>query len=181
MGRPKALIVWRGRPFVSYAVDLACAASCDPIVVVDGAQPLPPEVLGGARLVHNAAWQSGPLSSLQMGLREVLADPEVETVLVLTVDRPHLASSTVTALVEAGRVRRDEIWQPRFAGRRGHPIVYPREVASALSKLPLTDTPRRLLRATPWNARRRSLEVDDPAVLDNLDTPADLVRCGITE
>ena len=178
MGRPKALLQWGGRPFVAHAIALARAAGCEPVVVVEGACVLPPEVVAGAIVARNLEWSRGPLSSLQTGLAVALQPPEVAAVLVLTVDRPHLRAQTVIELVAAARDGA-EIWQPEHDGVRGHPLVYPRAAAAALGALPPTASARELLRAPPWRDLRRTLGVDDPAVTANLDTPEDLRRAGI--
>jgi CTP:molybdopterin cytidylyltransferase MocA len=170
MGRPKALLEHHGRSFVACAVDLAARAGCAPIVVVTGAQEL--DGLGlAARLVHNENWQRGQLSSLQTGLA-ALEDPA--GVLVLTVDRPHLRATTVVTLVAAFRTAPQFSWQPAHAGRRGHPVIYPRSLLPMLAALPTSADPRELLRA--HEALRHTIAVDDPAVHDNLDRPEDLAR-----
>ena len=172
MGRPKALLRHGERSFVACAVELAAAAGCAPIVVVTGAQALSEPL--AATLVHNEAWPLGQLSSLQRGLAAVLGLGEPSGVLVLTVDRPHLRASTVSALVAAFREAPACVWQPEHAGRRGHPLIYPAALLPALAALPASGDPRPLLREHA--ALRRGLAVDDPATLDNLDHPEDLAR-----
>jgi CTP:molybdopterin cytidylyltransferase MocA len=170
MGRPKALLAHRGRSFLRCAVDLA--AGCAPVLVVAGAVEFPPAEYAPARLVHNPAWPEGQLGSLQRALAELGTD--VAGLLVLTVDRPHVRPDTVAALVAAYRAAPGCVWQPAHAGRRGHPIVYPAALLPALRALPPEASPRALLAARA--DLRRELAVDDPAVLDNLDRPADLER-----
>jgi len=170
MGRPKALLEHDGRSFVACAVELATRAGCAPIVVVTGAVDLADQGLV-ARLVHNEQWRQGQLGSLQRGLA-ALEDPA--GVLVLTVDRPHLRVTTVVTLVAAFRTSPQFSWQPAYAGRRGHPVIYPRGLLPALAALPVSADPRELLRA--HEALRRTVTVDDPAIHDNLDSPADLER-----
>lgn len=168
MGRPKALLVHDGRPFVRCVVDLA--AGCAPILVVTGAVDLDLDVHPAIR-IHNPAWPQGQLSSLQRGLAE-LGEPA--GLLVLTVDRPHIRPSTVVALLAAFAGAPGCIWQPAHAGRSGHPILYPAALLPALRALPPDASPRDLL--ARHADLRRSLPVDDPAVLDNLDRPEDLTR-----
>lgn len=169
MGQPKPLLRHRGRTFVGCAVDLAVAAGCAPIVVVTGAVDLPAEP--PAIQVHNPTWPLGQLGSLQRGLA-ALGDPN--GVLVLTVDRPHLRPDTVIALVAAFRAAPHLLWQPEHRGRRGHPQIYPAALLPALAALPPDASPRALL--AEHAALRRTLALDDPAVLDNLDRPEDLVH-----
>ncbi|MCX4241478.1 nucleotidyltransferase family protein [Paraliomyxa miuraensis] len=177
MGRPKALLRWRGRPFVWHVCQQARAAGAGLVVVVEGAVVLPRGELGeGAVVVRNDRWADGPLGSLQTGLR-ALDEAGVKTpVLVLTVDRPHLREQTLRALAKAVAAEPDAIWQPRLGERRGHPIVYPADVVPMLVRLRPPQTPRTLLAQHDVAARRKQIEVDDPAVLDNLDAPEDLER-----
>lgn len=173
MGRPKALIQWRGRPFFVHCVRRAREAGCDPVVVVWGACPLP-EVEGAAQ-VQNPDWEQGPLSSLQAGLRAVLpSDPS--GVLVMTVDRPHVAASTVRALLDAHRSTPSVVVQPRVGEVSGHPVVHPRSVIYELLLLAPTDSVRTVLGRTDVREARVRIAVEDRAVLDNLDTPATLAR-----
>jgi molybdenum cofactor cytidylyltransferase len=167
MGRAKALLRHGERSFVACAVDLAVAAGCAPIVVVTGAQALSEPL--AATLVHNEAWPLGQLSSLQRGLAALA---ESTGVLVLTVDRPHLRPATVIALVRAFREAPAYVWQPEYAGQRGHPLVWPAALLPALRALPPASDPRLLLREHA--ALRRGVAVDDPAIHANLDRPEDL-------
>ena len=174
MGRPKALVRWRGRTFVEHAVQLAAVG--EPIVVVTGAVVLPAACTAGATVVHNPDWRVGQMSSLQRGLAAL---PPECAALVLTVDRPHIAAATVNALVEAWARQPHLIWQPAHAGRRGHPMIYPADVAATLIAAAPTATQRGVLAG--WAPRRRTLPTGDRAVLDNLDRPEDLVRLGDVE
>ncbi len=173
MGRPKALIEWRGRPFFVHCVQRASAVGCDPVVVVWGATALPPT--DGVTLVENVGWSAGPLSSLQAGLRAVLRS-DAAGVLVMTVDRPHVSTHTLRALVDAHRRTPDVVVQPRVGEASGHPIIHPRSIAEAVLELDPTDTVRAVLGTAEVRRSRRRVAVDDLAVLDNLDTPQDLSR-----
>ena len=166
MGCPKALIPWRGRTFVEHAV--ALAAACDEAVVVAGATPLP-EL--DVPVIDNPRWKDGPLSTLQVGLGHFRS---VDAVLVLTVDRPHVDGTTVAALLRAHADHPTSVIQPSFQGRHGHPILHPRPVIDALLRLPPTGSARDVVR-DPATARH-FVEVDDAAVVDNIDTPEDLAR-----
>jgi molybdenum cofactor cytidylyltransferase len=170
MGRPKALLELDGMTFLACGIELLRAAGCAPVLVVDGAHRL-----GGVEVVHNEAWQRGPLSSLQVGLRRALVlAPAIDAVLVHHVERPRVQVQTLRSLL-AGLTREpDGIWQPTHLGRSGHPIVWPRSLFDELLALdPSHASARELLRGSAA-ARRRKLEVDDPGVLDNFDTPDDL-------
>ena len=169
MGRPKPLLQW-------HVLEQARAAEAGPVVVVEGAVELPRDELEGATFVRNEAWAEGPLGSLQKGLR-ALVEVGVQTpVLVLTVDRPHVRAQTLQALARAVEDDPTAVWQPRLGEKRGHPIVYPDDLVPALLALRPPETPRTLLDQPEIAKRRRQVEMDDPAVFDNLDAPDDLER-----
>jgi molybdenum cofactor cytidylyltransferase len=170
MGKPKALLRWGDRTFVEHAI--ALGRGCAPLVVVAGATPLPGLDVA---VVHNAMWQCGPLSSLQVGLHAI-AEEAWSGVLVLTVDRPHVDASTIAALLRAHASHPDAVLQPSHAGQRGHPILHPRDVAEQLLALPPTASARDVVHRPDVATRRTAVPVNDPAVLDNIDAPEDLER-----
>lgn len=172
MGQPKALIPWRGAPFVAHCITQAQRAGCNNVVVVAGAVALPADTTIGARVVDNPAWAEGQMSSVQTGLRAVPSG----AVLLLTVDRPHVQPETVTALVAAWRAEPTLVWQPIFNARRGHPLVYPADVVAAVVDAPPGQTQRDVLARPDIAPRRRTLPCEDAATVDNLDRPEDLAR-----
>jgi molybdenum cofactor cytidylyltransferase len=175
MGRPKALLEIDGRSFVSIGIELLHAGGCAPVLVVDGAHRL--EQMLGAEIVHNLEWEGGPLSSLQVGLRRALVlAPLLDAILVHHVERPRVRVETIQALLAGLEREPDGIWQPMHLGRSGHPLVWPRVLFDELLALdPNHASARDLLRGSAAE-RRRKLDLDDPGVLDNLDTPDDLAR-----
>jgi molybdenum cofactor cytidylyltransferase len=174
MGQPKALLELEGRSFVARGIELLGAAGCAPVLVVDGAHRL-----AGldVEVVHNEAWDRGPLSSLQAGLRRALVlAPTIDAVLVHHVERPRVRVETLAALLAGYTREPDMVWQPTYEGRSGHPLVWPRTLFEQLLALdPSHSSARELLRGSAAT-RRRKLELDDPGVLDNFDTPDDLAR-----
>lgn len=183
MGRPKALLEWGGQSFLRRVVGLASGCGCAPIVVVEGAIELPGAELGSARRAHNEKWSKGQLSSLQAGLSalsasasEVSEVSEVSGVMVLAIDRPRVLPATCRALAQAHARAPERIWQPAHAGRRGHPIVYPRALFPALLGLPSDEGPRSWLRSPTIDALRSTVEVSDPGIFENFDRPGDLLR-----
>jgi CTP:molybdopterin cytidylyltransferase MocA len=173
MGGPKPLVAWRGRTFLEHAIDLGRAAGCTDVVVVTGAHPLPE--IPPARQFRCIDWEAGQIASLRAGIRAVLPD-DPAGILVLTVDRPHVRHDTVAALAAAFAREPDGVWQPAHGGAHGHPIVWPADLARTLANDAKIVSARDVLDAAA--DRRRFLDVDDPAVLDNIDRPEDLARLG---
>jgi molybdenum cofactor cytidylyltransferase len=111
----------------------------------------------------------GMFSSIQTGLR--LAPAGANPVLVLPGDMPFVRAQTVTAIVRAAQDGAEPI-SPTHDGRRGHPLALPGCAPAALlaadPKESLNDVLRMLF------LPRRELPVDDPGILHDVDTRADL-------
>lgn len=176
MGRAKARLELGGRSFVVRGVELLRAGGCARVIVVDGAHRLAPEELAGAELAHASEWRAGPLASVQAGLGRALElEPELAGLVVHHVERPRVAPDTVRALLEGLGREPACVWQPSYRGRSGHPLVWPRACLPALAALdPRQHSARDLVRSP--RVTRRKLQLDDPGVVDNIDTPAALAE-----
>lgn len=177
MGRDKALLPWRGSTFVQTAMD-ALGPHTDLIVVVAGGnqQRLAPLVEArAAYLVVNPAPDRGQFSSLRIGLQEVLNRGR-DAAIVTLVDRPAPLAGTVGLLKEAFGTAPPDVWAvvPQFEGRHGHPYVAGREMMEAFLRAPAEATARDVEHAN--QAHIRYVEVTDPLVVWNVDTPEDYQR-----
>lgn len=176
MGRPKATLRLGSKTFLETVISGCQAAGIRRRVVVLGAdmdKVLSIIDLNNEKVVQNPAPESGPIGSIRLALAALVNHP-VEAVLVWHVDRPHVAVSTVTKLV--GRVRRGgaSIVLPAFHGARGHPVVFARTVFEELLSAPEDEGARAVVRADPQ--RVAIVPVDDPAVVEDIDTPEDYRR-----
>jgi len=137
MGRAKATLpIDRDDTFLSRIVRTLLDAGVDDVVVVLGheaagiaesfaASGLP------ARIVVNADYDRGQLSSLKAGL--ALADrPGVAAVLVTLVDVPLVTTATVRAVLERYRATRAPIVRPVDGSRHGHPFIVDRALFADL-------------------------------------------------
>jgi molybdenum cofactor cytidylyltransferase len=173
MGSAKPLVQWRGRSFVAHVVARARASGCAPIVVVTGAHAIAASEVAPAVIVENPRWEQGPTTSLQAGIASL---GEVDAVVIATVDRPHVTAATWHALLDAWASAPDSVWQPQHGAGRGHPVVLPTRVLAKVLAMAPHETLRDLLRSSDIAPLRRVIEVDDAAVIDNIDTPADVAR-----
>jgi CTP:molybdopterin cytidylyltransferase MocA len=178
MGAPKAALRIGGATFIARVIDGLAAALLDPILVVVGAhRESVTEALPGhdhVRVVVNRAPERGQLSSLKVGLEELLMTaPNVAGVVVALVDHAMVTRATVAALVHAAREDPAPIIVPSYAGRRGHPIVFMRPVWAELLATPDSDSARAVVRRDA--TRVREVPVDDLGVVRDFDTPEDLM------
>lgn len=164
MGRPKALLPYRGGTFVSI-LSRKLSETCAPLCAVFGyeAQDLMAYTPASVMAVENADYRYGMLTSLQAGLRAI---PELpERILFTLVDHPAIQTSTVRAMLESHAA----IVIPRYAGKRGHPVIVSRKVAGEILAEPMTSKLNRVI--DRHAAEIHYLDVDDPGVCDDIDDP----------
>jgi CTP:molybdopterin cytidylyltransferase MocA len=118
--------------------------------------------------VPNPDWPRGQLSSLQAALRALPA--EADALLVVLVDHPHVKAESFARIAGAFRSGAAPLVRPLHAGRRGHPIVVARALFAELAAA----NPDAGARAVLQRHAGFDVPVEDPGVLRDLDTPADL-------
>lgn len=183
LGACKALVDLAGRSALERLLAAGAAVCAPPALVVTGRDHgAIAEALRGrddARALFNAAWRRGRTGGLKLAVR---AAPACDLV-VAPVDVPLVAPATFAALVAAWDAagRPPGGWlAPAHAvpgssapARPGHPVLAGRELVARALELD-DDAPLRELRG--WARPLWTVEVDDGAVLDDLDTPEDLAR-----
>lgn len=180
MKRPKALMPIQpdGTTFVAQlsrtlvqggAVDVLVVGRSDDEALQREVDALGPSV----RFVANPDPDRGQLSSLIAGLNA--ADkPGVTGILVAPVDAPLIAASTVAALLSQFVSSRAPIVRPTYRGRHGHPVIFSRSVFDDLRHADPSQGAKAVVRA--YSGGAIDLDVDDPAVVDDIDDPEDYAR-----
>ncbi|MFF9160249.1 NTP transferase domain-containing protein [Streptomyces longwoodensis] len=123
-GRPKALLVHRGRPLVEHAVGVLRAAGLARVHVVLGASAdLVREraALDGCVLVDNPDWEQGMGSSLRAGLAS-LTRTGARAAVVSLVDQPGIGPEAVARVLAALR-NGTSLASAAYDGVRGHPVL----------------------------------------------------------
>ena len=125
MGRPKALLPWRGTTLLAHQLDALLAGGADRVVVVLGHRPedLQPIVQerSGVTGVINPAYAQGKTTSIKVGL-SALGSPEPGTILLLNVDQPR-SPDTIRQLLRHHVESKGLITIPTCGGKGGHPIA----------------------------------------------------------
>lgn len=159
MGQPKALLDFGGRTFLDHLTATLLAGGCETVTALLGAHAREIRAAGPAcALVDAPDWADGMRASLAAGLRALPPGP----VLLTHVDRPRVAVSTIAALLERASTRP---LVAAYEGRGGHPIILPAALCLRLhepDEIPLRDLLVDVL----------LVSTDDPAVLENINTPA---------
>lgn len=172
MGGPKALMTVDGEPWWRVQARRLRDAGCTPIWVVS------PEVraaIAGAPDGPRALVEANPdapmFDSLRAGVGH-LGPRTPERLFVLPVDVPAPGRATWDTLATA---RSDGVAVPVHAGRRGHPICLAQAWVDRVLRPAFAAPPGPSVRLDGLAAPARTeVPVSDPAVVANLNTPADL-------
>jgi len=172
MGQLKQLLPLGGRPMVRHVAEAVCRAGLAQVVVVVGAHAdavsqalasLPVE------LVVNEAWAEGMSTSMRAGLRVVR--PEIQAVLLVLADQPALTPDLVRTLVARYQATGALIVAPFYQGQRGNPVLFDRTLFAELLAVEGDRGGRLLIMSHQEQVER--VEIDDPAVIMDIDTRHD--------
>ena len=176
MGQPKPMLRADGRTFVRRLLDtLREAAVADAVVVIrpDAADVIREVASAGfGRAVVNADPARGQLSSLLTGLDAIGDDPRVVAALVTLVDVPLVSVSTVSRLLSRVPQTAAPIVRATYRHRHGHPVIFKRELFDELRRADPAAGAKTVVRAHAVE----DVEVDDPGVVQDVDTPDDYRR-----
>ncbi|MBP8655199.1 MAG: nucleotidyltransferase family protein [Kiritimatiellae bacterium] len=168
MGMPKALL--RGADGIPLAVRqtaVLAAGGCAPVVIVLGAESerIRQELPATLRVVENTRWAQGRATSVQAG---IVAFPEATSFLFMPVDAVGVKPETVRAILAAAAREPAAIWRPVYQAAKGNLLWVSAAAAHELLNLPPD------ARVDDWaRPQARTLAVDDPAILRNINTPAE--------
>ena len=167
MGYPKALLpLPNGTPLAMHQMRLLRAAGCARVAVVLGstADAIARKITDG-EVVRNPDWERGRLTSVQAGLRAL---PGHRGYLILSVDTVGIQVETLARLLRPSPTPATAL-RPVHRGEPGRVLWIPAAFAAELLALPGPD-----VRLDHWLGDRATLvPVDDPAVLNNVNTPDD--------
>ena len=96
--------------------------------------------------------------------------------LVLPGDLPLVRPETLRAV--AATLARHAVVVPCYRGQRGHPVGFGAECGEALSALSGEQGAAQVVRAQAALNRMAAIEVDDPGIVVDVDTVADLAEAG---
>jgi molybdenum cofactor cytidylyltransferase len=174
MGQPKQLLIFRGKALLRYVVEIAIASSCQPIVVVLGAndaairpvlQSLP------IHLVHNSHWSEGMGSSIRCGIQHLSSYPNPIDAAILTVcDQPFISASLLNQLIQVYRSSQSQVIASAYSGTLGVPALFDRRLFPELLTLDSAQGAKSII------SRHGAIGIDFPKGSLDLDTPEDYAQ-----
>ena len=172
MGRPKALLPIEGQRFIERIIRVLGLSTVARTIVVLGhhadqlrgqLEQLPVE------FVINPDYHSGQLSSLQAAIRHIKNDDRCDGILVHLVDHPFIDVALVDKLIEGFFDTKKLIVVPRYKEKRGHPVIFSRELFDELLNAPVDQGAKAVVNAH----RQDTLQIDwqDEGITLDIDTP----------
>ena len=178
MGRTKQLMPWPpdgDTPLVAVAFD-SLASICDQMVVVVGHEADAVAAALGPRPFTrvDADPDAEMLDSVRAGIRVAQRVAPGADIAVHPADHPRFADVTARRLTAIRADRGLRALLPVHAGRRGHPVVIPAALLTAILVYDGEDGLRGFLSSHTGLTRR--IDVDDADIVRDLDRPADVER-----
>jgi molybdenum cofactor cytidylyltransferase len=158
MGSPKALLPYRGRPFLEHLMAVTAHAKIGVRRIVLGAHAaLISKAVQFAtdEVVINDDWEKGQLSSIQAGIRSLPRG--TDGMILCLIDHPLISAGLVGDLIERFYTEetRPHIVLPVYQGKRGHPVIFSAGVYEELLAAPLDQGARSVV----WAHARDVAEV----------------------
>ncbi|MBI4548951.1 MAG: nucleotidyltransferase family protein, partial [Ignavibacteriae bacterium] len=167
MGMPKALLTIGERTFLQHIVEVLYSARILNIVVVLGADV---EKIQSSlswftgKIVINDEWERGQLSSIITGI-DALDDHDISGVMICPVDHPLISQGLLVDLLQAFWKSKKKIILPTFQGRRGHPVIFAKEMFDELRNAPMNIGARIVLHNHPDETQE--VPTDEEGILVN--------------
>lgn len=173
MGPLKQLLPLGGRAAIEWIAE-AVGARLDEVVVVLGHRAEEVASVLAAhpvRWVVNTSYQTGMLSSVQCGVQAV---DRAADYLICLGDQPRLSRAVVEQVLQRRNQRDAGIIIPTTNGKRGHPVLIGNAYRAEILALPPGVGLNAVTRGHPEDTCE--LPVAEPAILTDMDTPADYQR-----
>ncbi len=174
MGVPKQAISINGKTLIKSTVDVALSLNCKAVTVVVGANKS--SFVGELAnlpitLIDNPTWEKGMGTSIKMGLvGSYLVDKDLDGILVLTTDMPHVDKSILSIILSQAEMNSHDIVASRYGDTGGVPAYFSRNVFHEILDLPDTEGAKNII----LQHKTKTYWVDFPKGKIDLDTPEDL-------
>ncbi len=172
MGRHKSLLPMGDRAMIAHVVDGFIAAGIARVYVVTGFEAASVMATLGTReviQVHNPNYRDGMLSSVKCGVQAI---PYVMRFFISLGDQPFISPYTLRNLDLTSMGA--PIVRPSYRGKHGHPLVIASDFADEILSLGPDETLNDFMKRHADEIQE--ISVDDPAVVEDIDTPEDYAR-----
>jgi molybdenum cofactor cytidylyltransferase len=176
MGQPKQLLPFQGQPLLRHVVNITIATTCQPIVVVLGANAanIAPELANSPiQIIHNPDWETGMGSSIRCGIEYLATLPDaVDAAIVSVCDQPFISTALLDRLIQTYNMSKKALIASEYAGVWGVPALFDRALFPELIALQGAAGARSVIQ----QHRASGQSIPFPEGQIDLDTPDDYQR-----
>lgn len=128
LGKPKQLLLYKGKTFLQNVLSAAINAQLDPVIAVLGAEEtIIRKEIGEKNIynVFNSEWQEGIASSIRCGLQELeKIAPNADAAILMVCDQPYITSSLLKDLLVTQQQTGKPIVASHYNGVAGTPALF---------------------------------------------------------
>jgi molybdenum cofactor cytidylyltransferase len=167
----KLLATFKGLPVIEHSAANLSGAVENRIAVIRPNTPTLRKKLehDGYLVVECPDAASGMGHSLAWGVAEAMKKFDMQVLVVALADMPSVKSETIKLLIREA-LKSEDITAPIYKGKRGNPVVFRAKHFEALSRLSGDRGASQFIK----NENVTLVEVDDPGIHQDIDSPADL-------
>ena len=170
LGIPKQLLMWRGKPIISYILDQINKVNFYSTIVVLGNDSKKIEEIIGKQeilIITNPLWQSGIGTSIRAGVRSLPRN--IDAVIIFVVDQPFLPPILINNLINTYIKEKSKIIAPCVNGIQTNPVLFDQSMFKVLKGLKDDEGAKKYI-----NSYRTSLiNWEDDRLLLDIDTIED--------
>jgi len=128
LGRPKQLLLYKGKSLLQNMVSAVMDTSCRPVIVVVGANatPIINELKNeDVQVINNNEWQEGIASSIRCGVVSLKkTDPSPDAAIIMVCDQPHITPALLNELLITQKETGKPIVASSYSGIMGTPVLF---------------------------------------------------------
>lgn len=128
LGRPKQLLLHKGKTLLQHTVETALAANAGPVVVVLGASAdtIQNEITDrNVQVVINAEWKDGMASSIRYGVKALTEiNSAIEGIILMVCDQPYVTPPLLNRLIEAYKKTAKPVIACSYEATFGPPVFF---------------------------------------------------------
>jgi molybdenum cofactor cytidylyltransferase len=172
LGKPKQLLIFENESLLERAIKAAQNAEVDQLVVIlgDNVDEIQSKIdLSSRKVLINHNWSSGMASSMQLGLRYLIENYNLEAVLLLLCDQPYTIADVLNSIIKAYKESGKGIIASKYQNTLGVPALFDKRYFDEMLSLKSTEGAKKIILSHVED----TVTIDFPLGAIDIDTVAD--------
>jgi len=170
-GKPKLMIEFKGKSFLSIIADNLLKAGIENIFCVVSSNTINPakENVPVIKYIVNPEPENGMISSVRLGLKKI---GDCDGIMIFPVDHPFVKVDTLKIIIDAFNKNSRCLVKPLFNNTSGHPVIIPQELSKQIINSDIERTLDVIIRESL--IEKYTVNTNDSGVIRNINTREDL-------